>query len=52
MAGIPKFVNFLRIWIGFVGTMAVGNTVQCFVEDTYLFDKLYTNIKPDGKFFS
>jgi len=39
------FVNVLRIWIAFVAVMAIGNTVQCFVDPDYLFEKLYTSKK-------
>ncbi|XP_005089650.1 ergosterol biosynthetic protein 28 homolog [Aplysia californica] len=42
MTGTLKFVNILRIWIGFVAVMAIGNTVQCFISNTYLYDRLYT----------
>ncbi|CAL1535693.1 unnamed protein product [Lymnaea stagnalis] len=40
--GTPFFVNFLRIWLAFVAIMAFGNTFHCFMNSTYLYDRLYT----------
>lgn len=42
MSGTPSFVNLLRIWIGFIGTVAVGSTIQCFLSPGYAFERIYT----------
>ncbi|XP_006823047.1 ergosterol biosynthetic protein 28 homolog [Saccoglossus kowalevskii] len=34
--------SILRGWIALVAMMAVGNTVQCFVDERFLANKLYT----------
>ncbi|XP_013401314.1 probable ergosterol biosynthetic protein 28, partial [Lingula anatina] len=35
------FVLYLRSWIGFVGLMAIGNTIQCFWDHQFLASRLY-----------
>ncbi|GFR57976.1 full-length cDNA clone CS0DC006YI13 of Neuroblastoma of Homo sapiens (human) [Elysia marginata] len=42
MSGAPSFINLLRIWIGLIGTVAVGSTIQCFLSPSYTFDRIYT----------
>ncbi|XP_041354766.1 ergosterol biosynthetic protein 28 homolog [Gigantopelta aegis] len=37
-----KLFYYLRVWIGFVGLMAFGNAVQCFVDDSFIKSRLYT----------
>ncbi|KAK6183486.1 hypothetical protein SNE40_010961 [Patella caerulea] len=37
-----RYMRYLRVWIGFVAIMALGNTVQCFVDPQLLKSKLYT----------
>ncbi|XP_078001226.1 ergosterol biosynthetic protein 28 homolog [Glandiceps talaboti] len=34
--------SILRGWISLVAFMAVGNTIQCFVDESFLASKLYT----------
>ncbi|XP_076443000.1 ergosterol biosynthetic protein 28 homolog [Babylonia areolata] len=38
-----RYLWFLRVWIGFVAFMALGNTVQCFVDHSFLVSRLYTS---------
>ncbi|KAK7490186.1 hypothetical protein BaRGS_00018531 [Batillaria attramentaria] len=42
----PKYLRFLSCWIGFVALMALGNTLQCFVDHSFLTSRLYTR-NPD-----
>ncbi|GFO48194.1 ergosterol biosynthetic protein 28 [Plakobranchus ocellatus] len=43
MSGTPSFVNLLRIWIGFVGVIAFGSAVQCFINPNYIYERIYTS---------
>jgi Erg28 like protein len=36
-----RLITFLRGWITFVGVMALANTVQCFVQPDFVWEKLY-----------
>ncbi|ESO83537.1 hypothetical protein LOTGIDRAFT_222610 [Lottia gigantea] len=42
-----RYIRYLRVWIGFVAVMALGNTVQCFVDPQLLKSKLYT-VNPEA----
>ncbi|XP_046582489.1 ergosterol biosynthetic protein 28 homolog [Haliotis rubra] len=37
-----RYMKYLSIWIGFVSLMAFGNTMQCFVDHSFLYSRLYT----------
>ncbi|XP_071080899.1 ergosterol biosynthetic protein 28 homolog [Haliotis cracherodii] len=37
-----RYMKYLSIWIGFVSLMAFGNTIQCFVDHSFLYSRLYT----------
>ena len=43
-----KIIYYLRVWIGFVGLMAFGNTVQCFVDGSFIKSRLYTRDPSQG----
>ncbi|KAK3749759.1 hypothetical protein RRG08_046264 [Elysia crispata] len=42
MSGTPSLVNLLRIWIGLIGFVAVGSTIQCFLSPSYATDLIFT----------
>ncbi|KAK7103693.1 ergosterol biosynthetic protein 28 homolog [Littorina saxatilis] len=37
-----NYLRFLSVWIGFVAIMALGNTMQCFFDHSFLSSRLYT----------
>lgn len=47
-----KYLRSLSVWIGFVAIMALGNTVQCFIDPSFLSSRLYTrNPSINGQFY-
>ncbi|XP_071963068.1 ergosterol biosynthetic protein 28 homolog [Antedon mediterranea] len=41
MLPTTKFESFLRSWIGVVGVMAFGNTLNCFISGSSTVQRLY-----------
>ncbi|XP_064646477.1 ergosterol biosynthetic protein 28 homolog [Lineus longissimus] len=37
-----SYAYYLRGWVGLVGLMAIGNTIQCFVDPRFVRERLYT----------
>ena len=50
MSGTPSLVNLLRIWIGLIGFVAVGSTIQCFLSPSYATDLIFTVDQNNGNF--
>lgn len=49
VAEIMSQVRYLQGWIAVVGLMALGNTVQCFVNHRFLAEHLYTGAAGQGR---
>ena len=47
-----RMVHYLRGWIGFVGLMALGNTIQCFRNHMFLKERLYNGKPHEGMLFT
>lgn len=48
MTFIDKFTQTLRGWIGVVSLLAFGNTIQCFLNHTFLKNNLYIEASNEG----
>ncbi|XP_004681734.1 PREDICTED: probable ergosterol biosynthetic protein 28 [Condylura cristata] len=43
---MSRFLNVLRSWLFMVSIITLGNSLQCFRDHAFLYEKLYTG-KPD-----
>ena len=43
-------LRYLQGWIGVVGFTAFGNTVSCFLDFSFLSERIYTEVPDEGKY--
>ena len=47
---VMDYIKYLRAWIGFVGLTALGNTVQCYIDNSFVSERLYTATPHMGEY--
>ena len=45
---MSNLLRWLRGWIGMIGIIALGNTVSCFTDHSFLAKRLYTGAPEEG----